>query len=383
MIYLDHHSTTPCDPLVVEAMLPWFTEKFGNPHSDHASGREAADAIDRSLNSIADCLGATSNSLVVTSGATEANNLALRGICLHPRQKRRRIITASTEHPAVLDVVADLAKQGFETTVLPVDAEGHIDLDQLSDSIDDDTAIVSIMWANNEIGTVTPIKAIAKICHDRGTLLHSDASQTLGRMEIDVRDADVDLVSFSAHKCYGPKGIGILIAGNGNRRVRLRPQIVGGGQQSQLRSGTMNPASIVGMAAAVSVATQDPGERLLQINGVRDRLWRGLRDRVGDLSLNGPTMESGDRLVGNLNFAVPRIEGEAWMSATPGVAFSTGSACSSVSAKPSHVLSAIGLSESTARQSVRFGVGRGTTPSEIEDAIELLSASFENLSSHR
>lgn len=383
MIYLDHHSTTPCDPLAVQSMLPWLTEAFGNPHSSHAAGREAAAAMDRSLDSIARSLGAPASSLVVTSGATEANNLALRGICLHPRQKRRHIITATTEHPAVLDVVSDLGKQDFRITVLPVNSAGQIDLKQLADTINDDTAIVSVMWANNEIGTVAPIKAIAKICHDQGTLLHSDATQTLGRMEIDVRDADVDLVSFSAHKCYGPKGVGILVAGNGNRRVRLRPQIVGGGQQRQLRSGTMNPAAIIGMASAITRATSDVCDQSNQLNQLRDQLWSGLRDRIGDLTLHGPGLDSTERLAGNLNLSVPLIEGEAWMAATPNVAFSTGSACSDVSDKPSHVLSAIGLSESEARQSVRFGIGRINTPEEIDRAIELLAKSYDLISNQR
>ncbi|KAA1260131.1 Cysteine desulfurase [Rubripirellula obstinata] len=383
MIYLDHHSTTPCDPLVVQAMLPWLTESFGNPHSSHAAGREAAEAINRSLDTIATCLGVPASSLVITSGATEANNLAIRGTCLHPRQKRRHIITAATEHPAVLDVVSDLGKQGFRISVLPVDSLGHIDLNQLADSIDDDTAIVSIMWANNEIGTVAPIKAIAKICHDQGTILHSDATQTLGRMPINVQDSDVDLVSFSAHKCYGPKGTGILVAGNGNRRVRLRPQIVGGGQQNQLRSGTMAPASIVAMATAVSGATTDVSDQAGRLNQLRDSLWFGLLDQIDGLTLHGPALDSADRLAGNLNFSVPLIEGEAWMAATPEVAFSTGSACSDVSDKPSHVLSAIGLSESAARQSVRFGIGRTNTPDEIQRAIELLAKSHARVSAAR
>lgn len=383
MIYLDHHSTTPCCPQAVHAMMPWLTEAFGNPHSDHAPGRQAAEAIDRSLDSIANCIGCPSDSLVVTSGATEANNLAIRGVCDHPRQKRRHIITAATEHPAVLDVVHALTKDGFRATILPVDSVGHIDLDQLADSICDDTAIVSIMWANNEIGTVAPIRQIAERCHAGGTLLHCDASQVLGRLDVSVVEADVDLVSFSAHKCYGPKGMGLLVAGNGNRRVRLKPQLVGGGQQSNLRSGTMNPASIVAMAAAMTEATRDLPDRACGINELRDQFWRELQNAIDGLSLNGPGLDSPDRLVGNLNFSVPMIEGEAWMAATPDVAFSTGSACSSVSAKPSHVLSAIGLTESAARQSVRFGIGSTNTSEEIEQATALLATSYKRLTGGR
>ena len=382
MIYLDHHSTTPCGRLVVEAMLPWLTDAFGNPHSDHAMGREAAQAIDRSIDTIATCTGAPADSIIVTSGATEANNLAIRGFCDHPRQKRRHVITVATEHPAVLDVVQGMVRDGFRVTVLPVDSVGNLDLDQLADSIDDDTAIVSVMWANNEIGTIAPMKAIAEICHDQGTLLHSDATQTLGRIEVDVAETDIDLVSFSAHKCYGPKGIGFLVAGNGNRRVRLKPQIVGGGQQRSLRSGTMSPALIAGMAAAVTGASLDLCGRVEELNQHRDELWQGLGRAIGDLGLNGPELNSTNRLAGNLNFSLPLVEGEAWMAATPNVAFSTGSACSNVNAKPSHVLSAIGLSESIARQSVRFGIGRSTTGKEIQEAVESLTASFQRLSSH-
>jgi cysteine desulfurase len=383
MIYLDHHSTTPCGPQTVQAMIPWLTEAFGNPHSDHTPGRQAAEAIDRSLESIASCIGCQPDALVVTSGATEANNLAIRGVCDHPRQKRRHIITAATEHPAVLDVVQALTKDGFQATILPVDSVGHIDINQLADSISDDTAIVSIMWANNEIGTVAPIRQIAELCHARGTLLHCDASQVLGRLDVDVVKADVDLVSFSAHKCYGPKGIGLLIAGNGNRRVRLKPQMVGGGQQSSLRSGTMNPASIVAMASAINAATQDLPDRVHRINRLRDQFWSGLQNAIDGLALNGPGLDAPDRLVGNLNFSVPMIEGEAWMAATPDVAFSTGSACSSVSAKPSHVLSAIGLSESAARQSVRFGIGSTNTAEEIKQATVLLATSYQRLTGGR
>jgi cysteine desulfurase len=368
-------------------MLPWLTDSFGNPHSEHAMGREAAEAIARSLESIAQCIGAATDSIIVTSGATEANNLALRGVGHHPRNQRRHIVSVATEHPAVLDVLDDLRRDGFRITVLPVDQAGNIDLDQLASVIDDDTALVSVMWANNEIGTVAPIKTIAEICHDRGTLLHSDASQTVGRLDLDIVDADVDLVSFSAHKCYGPKGIGLLVAGNGNRRVRLKPQIVGGGQQRNLRSGTMNPAAIVGMAAAVTEATLDLCDRVNHLNRLRDQLWQGISAAIPGCTLNGPPLESTtdsrQRLAGNLNFTVPGIEGEAWMAATPDVAFSTGSACSSTTAEPSHVLTAIGLPESLARQSVRLGIGRPTSIADIERATELLAKSYARISGSR
>ena len=380
MIYLDHHATTPCDARVVQAMLPWMTENFGNPHSDHAMGREAAGAIERSLQSIASVIGAHTDSLIVTSGATEANNLAIRGVCQHPRQKKRRLVSVETEHPAVLDVLEDMRRDGFQVTLVPVDSSGFVDLGALASAIDDDTALVSVMWANNEIGTVAPMKQIAKICHDRGTLLHSDATQTPGRIEVDISTTDVDLVSFSAHKAHGPKGIGVLVAGNGNRRVRLRPQIVGGGQQQNLRSGTQNPASIVGMAKAFEICED---EREAYVGKLRDQLWNLLARKIEGLTLNGPPLDSPDRLPGNLNFSVPGIEGEAWMVATENVAFSTGSACSNTKAEPSHVLRAIGLSESLARQSVRFGIGRNTTEEEISAAAKELLASYQHLAATR
>ena len=387
MIYLDHHATTPCDHETVAAMLPWLTDHFGNPHSDHAAGREAAAVIEQSRLSIAEMLGVPDSSIVFTSGATESNNLALRGICTHPRQQKRHLVSVTTEHPAVLDVLDDLRRDGFRVTLVKVqpncsNAPGMVDLQELNDAIDDDTALVSVMWANNEIGSIAPIESIAKICHDKGVLLHSDATQALGRVPIDIGASDVDLVSFSAHKCYGPKGVGILVAGNGNRRVRLRGQVLGGGQQHNLRSGTMAPAMIVAMAKTVELATRDLESTTAQIAKLRDQLWNQLNQRIDGLVLNGGPLENlSRRLAGNLNFCAPKIEGEAWMAATPEVALSTGSACSHAQAEPSHVLTAIGLTESEARQSVRFGIGRGTTREEIDQATELLTHSFDQMTS--
>ena len=385
MIYLDHHATTPCDPEIASAMLPWLTEHFGNSHSNHAVGRIAADAIDQARVSIADSLGVPDSSVVLTSGATESNNLAIRGICHHPRQKKRHIVSVATEHPAVLDVLEDLRRDGFRVTLvqpnsISSDDPGQVDLNELADAIDDGTALVSVMWANNEIGTVAPIESISKLCHEKGVLLHTDATQVLGRVPIDLIARDVDLASFSAHKCYGPKGIGILVVGNGNRRVRLRGQILGGGQQHNLRCGTLPTAMIVAMAETVKRATQNLDADSVPILELRNRLWNQLNDQIDGLSLNGgPLEDQNRRLAGNLNFHVPKIEGEAWMAATPEVAFSTGSACSNTKAEPSHVLIAMGLTESEARQSVRFGIGRGTTIAEIDMATKLLVESFVRL----
>lgn len=392
MIYLDCHATTRCDSRVVDAMLPWLSRQFGNPHSSHAMGREASEAIEQATAKIARLLGAKPDAVVFTSGATESNNLAIRGICTHPRQKRRHIVTVATEHPAVLDVVENLRIDGFRVTVVPVADASHadagiVDLDRLADSVDDDTALVSVMWANNEIGAIAPMKTIAEICHSRGALLHSDATQAVGRLPIDVMDEDVDLLSASAHKFYGPKGAGVLVVGNSHRRVRLRPQIIGGGQQHGLRSGTMNPAAVIGITTALQLCTDEMSTEQAQIGTLRDRLTSRLANSINGLTINGPKWTDGtqtlpataNRLAGNLNLMVPKIEGEAWMAAVPELAFSTGSACSNIEPVPSHVLTALGLSESMARRSVRFGIGRFNTSEEIDSASDMLIEAYERI----
>lgn len=377
MIYLDNHSTTRCDPRVVDAMLPWLSEQFGNPHSSHIAGIAAADAIDRAARSVAGLIGVKPDSVVFTSGATESNNLAIRGACLHPRQKRRHIVTVATEHPAVLDVVHDLKRDGFRASVVPPiqtgsPSAGVVDLDRLAGVIDDDTAIVSVMMANNEIGAIAPMRTIADLAHDRGALLHCDATQTIGRLPVDIAADDIDLVSGSAHKFYGPKGAGLLVVGGGDRRVRLRPQIVGGGQQGGLRSGTMAPAMVVGLARALEISTESMTADRDLIRLMRDRFWSLLCDGIPGIELNGPILDGDQRLSGNLNLRLPTIEGESWMAAATEITFSTGSACSNVDPTPSHVLMAMGLSESEARRSARFGVGRFNTADEIERAAEIL-----------
>lgn len=384
MIYLDNHATTPCDPQVVEAMLPWLSEHFGNPHSKHEFGRVAAEAIEASIQDIAAALHVARESIVITSGATESNNLAIRGFCTHPRQKRRQIVTVTTEHPAVLDVVADLEQDGFSVTRVPVhpaddpDA-GIVDLNQLDAAIGDDTALVSVMWANNEIGAIAPMQQIAAICHDRGAVLHSDATQAVGRIPVDVMASDVDLLSATGHKLYGPKGTGLLVVGNGNRRIRLRPQIIGGGQQQGIRSGTMNPAGIVGLATAIRLCCDALPDHHAHVSALRKSLWQQLGKAIDGLKLNGPSWSAEQRIPGNLNLVLPDIEGEAWMSAAPEVAFSSGSACSGAEATPSHVLTAIGLSESEARRSVRFGVGRFNTAVEIDQAAKQLIEAYKRV----
>ncbi|MGV3486560.1 MAG: cysteine desulfurase family protein [Planctomycetaceae bacterium] len=382
MIYLDHHATTPVDPLVVEAMVPWMTTLFGNPHSHtHSVGRHAAAACEEALGSIASQIGGFDDSIVVTSGATESNNLAIQGVMRHPRQRRRHLITAAAEHPSVLDPIVSLGREGFRVTVLPVRQQddpscGQIDLDQLRDALDDDTALVSLMWANNEIGTIQPMAAIAEVVHQAGALLHCDATQAVGHLAIDMDAVDIDLLSASAHKFYGPKGVGLLAIGK-KRRVRLRPQLEGGGQQHGLRSGTINVAGLIGMSEALRICYADLAADNQRQRSLRDRLWQRIHAAFPDTVLNGPAL--GDdkdgrfwRLPNNLNLSFADVEGETLMAAAPDLAISSGSACSSVDPRPSHVLTAIGLSESRARRSLRFGLGRNTTTEEIDAAVQML-----------
>jgi cysteine desulfurase len=389
MIYLDNHATTPCDPAVVQAMLPWLTEFYANPHSvSHAAGRQAAEAMDEAMHSMAASLSAPASSLLVTSGATESINLAMRGVMTHPRNRRTHMVVCQTEHPAVLDVAADLQRTGISVSHVGVHPHGRsdqpvgtIDLDALADAITPETALVNVMLANNEIGAIHPIAEVARIVHEAGALLHCDATQAIGRVALDVAALGIDLLSASAHKFYGPKGIGLLIAGGSEQRVRLRPQIVGGGQQQGLRSGTMNPAGVIAIATAMqlSMIAADPySEETTRIAALRDQLWQTLSSEIDGIELNGPDLSDRTlRLPGNLNFHLREIEGETWMAATPEVAFSSGSACSSVDPSASHVLLAIGRSESEARRSVRFGLGRFTTPADIQHACEQLIAAYQ------
>src|SRR6056297_750657 len=382
-IYLDHHATTPCRAEVVEAMSPWWGECFGNPHSPHQAGREAADGVAAATAEIANVLHADADEVAFTSGATESNNLAIMGVCRHPRQTRRKIITVQSEHPAVLDPFHRLAAAGFEVhrlAVAPQTAEtpGEIDLQRLTEQLDEQTALVSVMWANNEIGVVQPMQEIAARCHAVGALLHTDATQAVGRLPVDVRETEVDLLSASAHKFYGPKGTGLLFVRRRGQRVRLLPLIEGGGQQAGLRSGTLNPPGIVGMAAALRLAAHEQGAVQPRIAALRDRLWAGLQQQIEGVALNGPAL-SAARLPGNLNVRFPGVEGEALMSAIPRLCCSSGSACSSVDPAPSHVLAAIGLSEAESRSSLRFGIGRDNCEAEIDQAVAWLGDAYRQL----
>lgn len=390
MIYLDNHATTRVDPVVAEAMLELLTTDFANPGStSHLAGRQVAQRVEEALESIAHQLGTTADQLVITSGATESNNLALLGVCCHPLQKRRKVVSVLTEHRAILDPLRRLEQLGFEVVRLPVIQQGatgagQIDLEQLSSTVDEQTAVVSIMLANNETGVLQPLRQAADICHRHGAWLHTDATQAVGRMRVDIDELQADLLSFSAHKFYGPKGVGGLLVRSQPRPVRLYPQILGGGQQRNRRSGTLNSPGIVAMAVALQRCKQLGEEEHARLNRLRNRLWSALADGIPGLTINGPDWRAGEsRLTGNLNCAFPGIEGESLMMATPQLALSSGSACTSAEPEPSHVLRAMGLSVDQTRSSLRFGVGRFNTPDQIEQAAQWLIDAFHQLTTDR
>jgi cysteine desulfurase len=379
-IYLDYQSTTPVDPRVVEAMLPYFTEKFGNPASiSHFYGNEALAAVESSREAIAKAINARPQEIVFTSGATEAINLAIKGVAQANEKKGRHFITAATEHKAVLDCFAWLRRNGYETTILPVDAGGLISIDELKSAMRPDTVMVSIMAANNEIGVIQPINAIGKLCRDSGVYYMTDATQALGKLPINVQSQNIDLLAASAHKIYGPKGIGMLYARRSNPKVSLIAQIDGGGHERGLRSGTLSPPLIVGFAAAVAFSIKEmkgESERLL---AQRNLLEAQIKKSIPDATLNG----SRDyRLPSNLNLSFPGVDAEALITALVGeVSVSSGSACTSASITPSHVLLALGLSEKQVRSAVRISIGRQSTDSEIAEAAKRLVAAHERLQS--
>lgn len=382
-IYLDYHATTPVDPRVVEAMLPCFSEVFGNPASTtHAFGWQAKEAVEQARESIARGIGAKPKEIVFTSGATESNNLALRGVAESRRRKGQHIVSVVTEHPSVLDPLAKLATRGYEITLLPVAPAsereaGRLRPGQVADAIRDDTLLVSVMLANNEIGVVQPVAEIGEICRQRGVPLHCDATQAVGRLPVDVGQLGVDLLSFSGHKLYGPKGVGVLYV----RRTpgRLEPQMLGGGHEGGLRSGTLNVPGIVGLARALELCLEELPTEGPRLRELRDRLAAGLWASIPDLRLNGPALESEWRLPGNLNVAFAGVEGESLLLSAREVALSSGSACSSATPEPSHVLRALGRDDLEARSSLRFGLGRWTTAAEIDEAVSVLAAAVARL----
>ncbi|MDJ1175845.1 cysteine desulfurase family protein [Roseofilum capinflatum] len=367
-IYLDSHATTPVDGRVVEAMLPYFTERFGNPASiTHAYGWEAEAAVSRSREHLAQAIGSTPEEIIFTSGATEANNLAIKGVAEAYFSKGRHLITVTTEHNAVLDPCEYLKSLGFEVTYLGVDAQGLINLEALKSAIREETLLVSVMAANNEIGVIQPLAEIGQICRDRQVLFHTDAAQALGKIPLNVQDMNIDLMSLTAHKLYGPKGIGALYVRRRNPRVKLAAQMHGGGHERGLRSGTLYTPQIVGFSEAVRLGMAEQNTEAKHLTQLREQLWNTLSSLDG-IHLNGhPTQ----RLPGNLNVSVEGVDGSALLlGLQPVVALSSGSACTSAKISPSHVLLALGREEKLAYASVRFGIGRFNTESEIEQVAQ-------------
>ena len=362
MIYLDHHATTPVDARVLEAMLPYFSEKFGNAASrHHRLGWDANDAVERGRKQVAALIGAGSKDVIFTSGATEANNLAIKGAAKARRPERDHLVTVATEHKAVLDPMARLAHEGWRVTVLPVASTGLIDLAALDAAVTERTALVSVMAANNEIGVLQPIRDAAAIAHAKGAWMHTDAVQAVGRVPFDVAELDVDFASMTAHKIYGPKGIGALYVRR--KRVVVGAEIDGGGHERGLRSGTLNVPGIVGFGRAAEIARAELAVEAKRVGVLRDRLLDALQAAVDSITVNG-TMAA--RLPGNLNVSFDGIDGEALLVNLDDMAVSSGAACTQ--AEPSHVLVALGLSKDKALASLRFGLGRSTTGEEIEYA---------------
>jgi cysteine desulfurase len=376
-VYLDCHATTPLDPRALEAMLPFLGENFGNAASrSHAFGWAAEKAVDRARRQVAELAGAAPREIVFTSGATESVNLAIKGAMEACRSRGRHIVTAATEHQAVLDTVRRLRDSGAEAAVLPPGPEGLLDLDRLREAIRPDTVLVSVMAANNEIGVIQPIRDIGAICRDKGVLFHCDAAQAFGKIALDVNRDNLDLVSLSAHKIYGPKGVGALYVRRRDPRVPLLPQIDGGGHEFGMRSGTLNVPGIVGFGEACAICAREMSAEAARVGELRDRLKAALESELDGTRVNGSTEH---RLPGNLNMSFSGVDAEALLMSLPGIALSTGSACSSATVEPSHVLRALGLGERTARSSVRFGLGRFNTEDEIDYAAAAVIQAVRNL----
>jgi len=374
-IYLDYSATTPVDERVLQAMLPWLSERFGNPASrSHAWGWDAEEAVERARAQVAGLIHADPREIVWTSGATESDNLAIKGVAHFHAARGRHIVTVRTEHKAVLDPCLELERQGFDVTWLDVDANGLVSPDALAAVLRPDTILVSVMLVNNEIGVIQDIAALAALCRERGVLFHTDAAQATGKLPIDVQALGVDLMSLSAHKTYGPKGIGALYVRR-KPRVRLEAQIHGGGHERGLRSGTLPTHQIVGMGAAFALAGESMDEEIPRIRALRDRLWDGLRD-LPDVYLNG---DPDRRVAHTLNLSVAYVEGEALLMSVPELAVSSGSACTSASLEPSHVLRALGRSDTLAHSSLRLTLGRFTTQDEVDRAVRLLRTQIARL----
>ncbi len=363
-IYLDNAATTPIDPRVLEAMMPYLTDRFGNAAShSHAFGWEAEEAVDGARKQVARLINVNAREIFFTSGATESNNMAIKGVAAAYRAKGNHIITTAIEHKAVLDVCQVLEKQGIETTYLPVDRKGLLDPEAVRAAIRESTILVSVIHANNEIGVIQDVAAIGKICRERGVIFHTDAVQSIGKIPFDAQAISADLVSLSGHKIHGPKGVGALFVRRKSPRVSLVPLIDGGGHETGLRSGTLNVPGIVGLGRACELCRVEMADEGPRLAAMRDRLCESIVSRLDEVTVNGDLER---RLPGNLNLSFSYIEGEALMMSLKGIAVSSGSACTSASLEPSHVLKALGVSEELAHASIRFSLGRFNTASEIE-----------------
>ncbi len=377
VIYMDNHATTPVDPRVLEAMMPYFTTVFGNAASrNHAYGWSAEEAVEAARLSIAQMLGANPKEIVFTSGATESNNLAIRGVAEMYAEKGKHIITTAIEHKAILDTCKYLETKGFEVTYLPVDHYGQVRVEDIRAAVRADTILISIMAANNEIGTINRMAEIGTFAKERGILFHTDAVQAIGRIPVNVEDWKADLLSLTAHKIYGPKGIGALYIRRKNPRVRLSPILFGGGHERGVRSGTLNVPGIVGFGKAAELVRELLPEESARVLKLRERLHQGILAQVDEVTLNGHPTE---RLPNNLNVSFAYVEGEALMMSIPDVAVSSGSACTSASLEPSYVLKAIGVGEDLAHSSIRFGLGRFTTEEEVDHTIEMTVKAVQRL----
>ncbi len=375
-LYLDYQATTPTDPRVVEKMLPFFFERFGNPHSrTHHYGWDAEDVVEVARAQIASLIGASPKEVIFTSGATESNNLALQGVGHFYKDRKNHIITCVTEHKCVLDTCRHLEQDGFDITYLPVQQNGLIELDKLAAAMTDKTLMVSIMAVNNEIGVIQPIKEIGALCRENGVFFHTDAAQAVGKIPLDVEDMNIDLMSISGHKLYGPMGIGALYVRR-RPRVRLVAMINGGGQERGMRSGTLPTPLCVGFGEACAIAQKEMGAEAERLKMLRDRFHAGINERLSEVYLNGDLEH---RIPGNLNLSFAYVEGEGLMMGVNDLAVSSGSACTSASLEPSYVLRALGVEEELAHTSLRIGLGRFTTEEEVDYAVEKIATEVTRL----
>ncbi len=362
-VYLDNHATTPLDPRVLAAMMPYLTDRFGNAASrNHSFGWEAEEAVEKARKQVAELIGANSKEIVFTSGATESDNLAIKGVAEMYSERGNHIITAATEHKAILDTCKKLEKHGCRVTYLPVQGDGLVDLDMLREAITDKTILISIMYANNEIGVIQPIAEIGRLAHERGVLFHTDAVQAVGKIPVNVVQDNIDLMSISAHKIYGPKGVGALYVRRKNPRVQVTSQMDGGGHERGMRSGTLNVPGIVGLGEACALCGKEMVEEAARLGALRDKLRQAIEAELDEVFVNGSVEH---RLPNNLNMSFAYVEGESMLMGIKDIAVSSGSACTSASLEPSYVLKALGVGDDLAHTSIRFGLGRFNTEEEV------------------